>query len=147
MSLFKKNPAKQVCEDLAELGIDYVDPKKVKSALETIKNGYKQKGYACFVSDFELIVQIVAEREVPYPFEGYAEEICDLFSQKMDWNDRKPKLRRIGEKMDDSNQQMLTAWRANYLCNNKYKSGNDNCGDFSIRYLESAWAGLGGWLP
>lgn len=145
MALFKNKPEKQVYEDLAYLGIDDIPPKKIKELLNKIKNEYKRRGIACFVSDFELIAQVLAERELPYPYEGYAEKICELFSKPMNVNEREGKLRKIGEEMDDNHAQILTACRARVLCDNKHKAGNTECGEFSVRYLEYAWDGIGGW--
>ena len=52
----------------------------------------------------------------------------------------------IGEKINDHDKQMYVAYRAKYLCREAYNNGNKNCGEFSLRYLEYAWDGIGGWM-
>ena len=45
------------------------------------------------------------------PLENYAQEILALFKEKMSFNSREAKLRKIGEKMNDHDKQMYVAYR------------------------------------
>ena len=87
-----------------------------------------------------------ASEPLKKPLENYAQEILALFEEEMSFDSREAKLRKIGEKMNDHDKQMQVAYRANYLCREAYSKGNKNCSEFSMRVLEYAWDGIGGWM-
>ena len=142
----KGSGGSSLMKELQEIGFD-VPEANVMAVLEKIKAGHRQKGITCMVSDFELIVSVLAAREIPEPYESYAQEVAEYFSRELNTATWEDDLRPIGRKIDDNHLQILVARRAEVLCKKAYESGNKASGEFSIRYLEHAWAGFGGWLP
>lgn len=97
-------------------------------------------------TDFEKQAEANASKPLPEPLEGYAKEIVRLFGSTKSFDDCEGALRDIGKKMNNNEKQMRVAHRSNYLAAIGYRSGNERLGDFSLRYLEYAWDGLGGWM-
>lgn len=91
-------------------------------------------------SETEKEAENKANAPLPEPLESYANQIVKLFIDYPDMDTREPKLRVIGERMDDNVQQLRVAQRSRYLAG---VAGIGN--EFSLRYLEYAWDGLGGW--
>lgn len=94
-----------------------------------------------FTSGTERRAQANASNKLPEPLEGYAKEIVALFKQYPDMNKREPKLRVIGERMKNNEKQLMVAYRSQYLAEQAELRDS-----FSLRYLEYAWDGLGGWM-
>lgn len=92
-------------------------------------------------SEAEKEAESEASTPLPEPLESYANQIVKLFIDYPDMDTREPKLRAIGERMDDNVQQIRVAHRSQYLAS---AAGIGNM--FSLRYLEYAWDGIGGWM-
>ena len=103
-------------------------------------------GFIDLRSSLEKKAEKFSSEPLPTPFEDYAQEILSLFEKGLEYNTLQTELRKIGEKMNDNNKQMYVAYRANYLCKQACSNGNKNCEKFSLRTLELAWDGLGGWM-
>ena len=97
-------------------------------------------------SNVEKEAQRNASKPLQTPLESYAQEILALYEKGLPYKSLEQKLRIIGEKMNDHDKQMYVAHRANYLCQEAYCNGNKNCREFSLRSLEFAWDGIGGWM-
>ncbi len=145
-SLFGGNKLKEdVYSELSEMGFGF-DKKKLAKAFKMQKKEFKKQGIKFYGSDFELICPSLAVNSLPRPFEGYANDVAKVFTKKLDADNWETPLREIGKKINDNHRQMLVAYRAQNLCRENYENGNEPSGDFSIRYLEIAWDGLGGWM-
>lgn len=97
-------------------------------------------------SSTEKNIERNAGKPLQEPLESYAQEILALFEKGLEYNIRESKLREIGEKINHDEKQMKVAYRAKFLCREAYNNGNKNCGEFSMRSMEYAWDGLGGWM-
>ena len=106
----------------------------------------KPTGIIDLRSNTEKDAEKIASKPLQKPLESYAQEILALFEKGLPSNTLEQELRKIGEKMDDNDEQIYVAYRAKYLCREALLNGNKNCGEFSIRSLEYAWDGLGGWM-
>lgn len=108
---------------------------------DLFKKKEDQERYVDMRSNSEKRVAAGASKALREPLEGYAKEIVKLFQTYPGMYEREPKLRAIGEKMNDNDKQMRVAYRSQYL------AAQAGLGDrFSTRYLEYAWEGLGGWM-
>lgn len=142
----EKDSAKKVTQEFYNYGFMLSEDEVYKIIKQTRKE-YKKQNIPLFVSDFEIVARAIGKNDSPFPvpFEGYAQEICSIYSQDMEWIDKKTKIREIGQKINDDRKQKIVAFRTEKLCENKCKQGNMHACDFSIRLLEIAWDGIGGW--
>ena len=97
-------------------------------------------------SSKEKNIERNSNKPLQKPLESYAQEILAVFGKGLSYNIMEPKLREIGEKMNDFDKQLQVAYRAKFLCLEALHNGNKNCGQFSMRFLEYAWDGIGGWM-
>ena len=128
------------------MGFEGLRKDRIAQVLTQIKDDYKKRNVISFVSDFELVAGVLSGREIPYPYEDYAQDIAAIFKKELNKKTYENELRQIGKKMNDNHKQLLVARRAEYLCNEAYKAGNVHARNFSLRELEYAWDGLGGWM-
>lgn len=143
----EKENAQNIYDKFSSYGITSLSEDQIYRILKGAKEEYRKRNIAWFGDDFELIARpfISAGNRLPSPMEDYAQEICDLFSKNGDFNSIEPQLRDIGMRIDDNYKQLLVAFRAEYLCEQAHQNGNNNTGEFTTRYLEIAWDGIGGW--
>jgi hypothetical protein len=127
--------------DLTEEQIDHII---------TSNREYNQiHNIASFVSDDEIVMRTAINSgfQLTQPLEGYAQEICSIFSEKINsFDDVEPTIRDIGKRINDNEKQKLVAFRAQKLCKDAERNGNMYAREFSIRLLEYAWDGIGGWM-
>ena len=134
-----------IYNELSQMGF-VLDKKRLDKAIKLQKKEYKKQGIKFFGSDFELICPALTVKSLPKPFEEYANEVAKIFTKKLNADNWEAPVREIGKKINDNHKQLLVAYRAQNLCRVNYENGNEASGEFSVRYLEIAWDGLGGWM-
>lgn len=150
-AMFSKNSssdaAKTIQSRLASYGINFSED-QINEIIRLTRQEYKKKNIVAFVSDQEIVESFAMDNgySLGEPLEGYAREICAIFCKEQSFDESKPELRAIGEKINDYGKQRIVAYRAKKLCKDAYDEGFLYAKEFSIRYLEYAWDGIGGWM-
>lgn len=138
---------KRIQKKLKEYGINLTE-EQITDVITRTHEENEMRNIISFVSDEEIVIHAAMNSgfKLSQPLEGYAQQICSIFSKKMDsFDDIEPSLRDIGKKMNDNEKQKFVAFRAQKLCEDAEQNGNIYAREFSIRFLEYAWDGIGGW--